>query len=91
MLSLDDYFMVEVEKKETDPDTGKKVTKKVGWLILTLSLSLLSGTITGRGKASSVVANFSLDEMSVCLCVCPSQSQAIPRKVLKSSSSNLVL
>ena len=30
MLSLDDYFMVEVEKKETDPDTGKKVTRKVG-------------------------------------------------------------
>jgi YLP motif-containing protein 1 len=29
MLSIDDYFMVEVEKKETDPDTGKKVTKKV--------------------------------------------------------------
>ncbi|XP_076464262.1 uncharacterized protein LOC143296296 [Babylonia areolata] len=29
MLSLDDYFMVEVEKKEVDPDTGKKVTKKV--------------------------------------------------------------
>ncbi|GFS08763.1 YLP motif-containing protein 1, partial [Elysia marginata] len=29
MLCLDDYFMVEVEKQEVDPDTGKKVKKKV--------------------------------------------------------------
>jgi len=29
MLSLDDYFMTETEKVEKDPDTGKKVKKKV--------------------------------------------------------------
>lgn len=29
MLCLDDYFMVEQEKKEVDPETGKKVTRKV--------------------------------------------------------------
>ncbi|GFO17041.1 ylp motif-containing protein 1 [Plakobranchus ocellatus] len=29
MLCLDDYFMVEVDKQEVDPDTGKKVKKKV--------------------------------------------------------------
>lgn len=29
MLSLDDYFITEVEKEERDPDTGKKVKKKV--------------------------------------------------------------
>ena len=29
MLSLDDYFMVETDKMEVDPDTGKKVKKKV--------------------------------------------------------------
>lgn len=29
ILSLDDYFMVETEVTETDPDTGKKVKRKV--------------------------------------------------------------
>lgn len=29
MLCLDDYFMVEAEKVETDPETGKKVKKTV--------------------------------------------------------------
>ncbi|RUS76519.1 hypothetical protein EGW08_015712 [Elysia chlorotica] len=29
MLCLDDYFMVEVDKQEKDPDTGKKVKRKV--------------------------------------------------------------
>ncbi|NXL64061.1 YLPM1 protein, partial [Chordeiles acutipennis] len=29
VLSLDDYFITEVEKEERDPDTGKKVKKKV--------------------------------------------------------------
>lgn len=29
MLCLDDYFMTEVEKTEKDPETGKKVKKKV--------------------------------------------------------------
>ncbi|KAM3917952.1 YLP motif-containing protein 1 [Leptodactylus fuscus] len=29
VLSLDDYFMTEVEKVEKDPETGKKVTRKV--------------------------------------------------------------
>nr|CAB3267830.1 YLP motif-containing protein 1 [Phallusia mammillata] len=29
VLGLDDYFMAEVEKLEKDPDTGKKVKKKV--------------------------------------------------------------
>ncbi|KAG8236639.1 hypothetical protein J437_LFUL016331, partial [Ladona fulva] len=28
ILSLDDYFMVEFEKEEKDPETGRKVTKK---------------------------------------------------------------
>lgn len=30
VLGLDDYFMTEVEKTEKDPDTGKRVKKKVG-------------------------------------------------------------
>lgn len=29
VLVLDDYFMTEVEKVEKDPDTGKRVKKKV--------------------------------------------------------------
>lgn len=29
ILSLDDYFMVEVEVNDVDPDTGKKVKRKV--------------------------------------------------------------
>ena len=29
ILSLDDYFLVEVEKKVTDPISGKKIKKKV--------------------------------------------------------------
>lgn len=29
ILSLDDYFMTEVEKEETDPETGRKVKNKV--------------------------------------------------------------
>lgn len=29
ILALDDYFLMEVEKSEQDPDTGKKVKKKV--------------------------------------------------------------
>ena len=29
ILSLDDYFMVETETEETDPETARKVTKKV--------------------------------------------------------------
>ena len=29
MLCLDDYFMVEAEKSETDPETGKVVKKVV--------------------------------------------------------------
>lgn len=32
ILSLDDYFLVEVEKKVTDPTTGKKIKKKVSCL-----------------------------------------------------------
>lgn len=34
MLSLDDYFITEVEKEERDPDTGKKVKKKVVLILL---------------------------------------------------------
>ena len=30
ILSLDPYFMTEVEKVEKDPDTGRRVKKKVG-------------------------------------------------------------
>lgn len=30
MLCLDDYFMIETEKIEKDPETGKRVKKKVG-------------------------------------------------------------
>ena len=29
MLCLDDYFMTEIEKTETDPESGKKITKMV--------------------------------------------------------------
>ena len=29
ILALDDYFLMEVEKTEKDPDTGKKIKKKV--------------------------------------------------------------
>ena len=29
ILALDDYFMVEVEKEEKDPETGRKVITKV--------------------------------------------------------------
>nr|CAD7412961.1 unnamed protein product [Timema cristinae] len=29
ILSLDDYFMVEVEKEDKDPETGRKITTKV--------------------------------------------------------------
>ena len=38
MLCLDDYFMVEVDKQEVDPDTGKKVKKKV---ILFMSINII--------------------------------------------------
>ena len=51
MLSLDDYFMVEVEKKETDPDTGKKVTRKVRE---SKTFSLCS-TVCYWGRRSSVL------------------------------------
>lgn len=34
VLSLDDYFITEVEKEERDPDTGKKVKKKVVLILL---------------------------------------------------------
>lgn len=29
ILALDDYFLVESEKTETDPETGKRIKKKV--------------------------------------------------------------
>ena len=29
ILALDDYFLMEVEKSEKDPETGRKVKKKV--------------------------------------------------------------
>ena len=34
MLCLDDYFMIEVEKIEKDPETGKKVKKKVSIMVV---------------------------------------------------------
>ena len=34
ILALDDYFLMEVEKTEKDPDTGKKIKKKVRALTL---------------------------------------------------------
>lgn len=37
VLSLDDYFITEVEKEERDPDTGKKVKKKVLLTLLILT------------------------------------------------------
>lgn len=33
ILSLDDYFMVEIEKEEMDVESGKTVKNKVGLLI----------------------------------------------------------
>ena len=30
MLCLDDYFMIEVDRIEKDPETGKRAKKKVG-------------------------------------------------------------
>ena len=37
ILSLDDYFLVEVEKKVTDPTSGKKIKKKVScWVLMNL-------------------------------------------------------
>lgn len=33
ILSLDDYFLVEVEKKVIDPISGKKIKKKVSHYI----------------------------------------------------------
>ena len=32
MLCLDDYFMIEVDKIEKDPDSGKRMKKKVSGL-----------------------------------------------------------
>jgi hypothetical protein len=34
IISLDDYFLTEVEKQEKDPETGKRVKKKVKQIIL---------------------------------------------------------
>ena len=31
ILALDDYFLMEVEKVEEDPETGKKVKKKASF------------------------------------------------------------
>jgi YLP motif-containing protein 1 len=31
ILALDDYFMVETEKEDKDPETGRKVITKVMW------------------------------------------------------------
>ena len=41
ILALDDYFLMEVEKTEKDPDTGKKIKKKVRALTL-LALRVIS-------------------------------------------------
>lgn len=55
VLSLDDYFITEVEKEERDPDTGKKVKKKV-LLIQLLILTKKQDTV----KQHSDNQNFSL-------------------------------
>ena len=34
ILCLDDYFMTEVDKIVTDPDSGKKIKKSVSKLII---------------------------------------------------------
>lgn len=45
ILALDDYFLTEIEKSEKDPETGKKVKKKVGqvngFLVIRNALSVL--------------------------------------------------
>ena len=33
MLSLDDYFMTDVQKAVTDPETGKTVVKTVSFIL----------------------------------------------------------
>lgn len=39
VLSLDDYFMTEVEKVQKDPESGKKVMRKVSdWEALVLHI-----------------------------------------------------
>lgn len=55
MLSLDDYFITEVEKEERDPDTGKKVKKKV----LLIQLFILT-------KKQDILVQHSGNQISVC-------------------------
>lgn len=55
MLSLDDYFITEVEKEERDPDTGKKVKKKV----LLIQLFILT-------KKQDILEQHSGNQISVC-------------------------
>lgn len=50
VLSLDDYFITEVEKEERDPDTGKKVKKKV-LLIQFLTLTKKQDTVEFQSVA----------------------------------------
>jgi YLP motif-containing protein 1 len=35
ILALDDYFMVETEKEDKDPETGRKVITKVIYVVFT--------------------------------------------------------
>ena len=44
MLCLDDYFMIEVDRIEKDPESGKRVKKKVMLILFTgliISLKLI--------------------------------------------------
>ena len=36
ILALDDYFMVETEKEDKDPETGRKVINKVIYVVFPL-------------------------------------------------------
>lgn len=59
ILSLDDYFIVETEKEEKDPETGRKVTKKVVFLyffVYSVDVSLLN--IVNVFKYPGTVCNF---------------------------------
>jgi len=68
VLSLDDYFITEVEKEERDPDTGKKVKKKVlltQLLVLTKNKTFWNSTVSirisvcGFGRVQRSVGCFS--------------------------------
>lgn len=48
ILALDDYFLMEVEKSEQDPDTGKKIKKKVSKCLCINCWTKLEQTVYGH-------------------------------------------